>query len=85
MAALTPAEQKQVRRTSGMIWSYKTGQMVALQIHLADRMRMFKAMAYELNYEWVTANQVAKHLGLKRRWVMELLRGLTAAKILEYQ
>ena len=85
MAALTPAEQKQVRRTSGMIWSYKTGQMVALQIHLADQMNFFKAMAYELNYEWVTANQVAKHLGLKRRWVMELLRGLTAAKILEYQ
>ena len=50
MAALTPAEQKQVRRTSGMIWSYKTGQMVALQIHLADRMNFFKAMAYELNY-----------------------------------
>ena len=52
---------------------------------IADRMDFFKAMAYELNYEWVTANQVAKHLGLKRRGVMELLRGLTAAKILEYQ
>ena len=66
MSALTPAEQKQVRRTSGMIWSYKTGQMVALQIHLADRMNFFKAMAYDLNYKWVTADEVAKHLGLKQ-------------------
>eukprot|EP00747_Dinoflagellata_sp_TGD_P218307 gnl/TRDRNA2_/TRDRNA2_90586_c0_seq1.p1 gnl/TRDRNA2_/TRDRNA2_90586_c0~~gnl/TRDRNA2_/TRDRNA2_90586_c0_seq1.p1 ORF type:complete len:363 (+),score=56.48 gnl/TRDRNA2_/TRDRNA2_90586_c0_seq1:167-1255(+) len=78
-------DAKKVQRTAGVVWGYKMGQMVALQVHLGDRLNLFKTLAYDFNCHFVTRHAIANHMKLHPRWTMELLRGLTAAKVLEYE
>lgn len=68
-----------------LVWSYKMGQMVSLLVHLGDKLGLFRALAYDLEGRFVTAAELAQHTNLHLRWIVELLRGLTAANILEYE
>ena len=64
------------------MWSYKRGQMVSLLIHLGDRLGIFTTLATASAYQ--TTDQLATTTSYNRRWLMEWLRGMAAAKILEY-
>ncbi len=65
-----------------LVWGYKVGAMVSALIHFADRLELFDFLSKQQDF--ITTDQVAARMGLHRRWLMELLRGLTAAKILDY-
>ena len=63
------------------VWSYKQGEMVALLIHLGDRLGMYRAMA---EAGPVSAAELAERTGLHERWVTEWLRGNGAAGLLSW-
>src|SRR5690349_25083756 len=62
------------------VWSYKQGEMVALLIHLGDRLGLYRALD---GAGLTTADDLAERTGLHRRWVYEWLRGNAAANLLE--
>lgn len=72
-----------VKRGAGLVYSYKMGQMVSLMIHLGDRLDLYKSMAALDRF--FTTEELATHTGYKVRWLREWLRGMAAAKILEYE
>lgn len=76
-AAPDPAE---VGLYAFKVWSYKQGEVVSLLIHLGDRLGLFRAMA---SGEPTTAPALAAATGLHERWVLEWLRGLGAADLLD--
>lgn len=43
----TEVDDRKLRSLSFKIWSYKQGEMVALMIHLGDRLGIYKAMSGE--------------------------------------
>jgi len=61
------------------VWTYKQGEMVALLIHLGDRLGLYRAM-------WgggpMSSQELADRTGLHERWVREWLRGQGAAGLL---
>ena len=77
----TEVDDRKLRSLSFKIWSYKQGEMVALMIHLGDRLGIYKAMSGE---GLLSAEQLAEKTGYKERWLLEWLRGQAAAKILDY-
>ena len=58
------------------VWRYKQGEVVALMIHLGDRLGLYRAMAGEGP---LTAADLATRTGLQERWVLEWLRSQAAA------
>ena len=63
------------------VWSYKQGEMVALLIHLGDRLGLYRAMT---GTGPVRATELAERTGLHERWVTEWLRGNAAAGLLSW-
>lgn len=61
------------------VWGYKQGEMVALLIHLGDRLGLYRALD---GSGPVTADDLAERTGLHRRWLREWLRGNAAADLL---
>lgn len=74
---LDPAE---VAAFSFNVWGYKQGEMVALMIHLGDRLGLYRALA---GAGALTAGELAERTGLRERWLLEWLRGQVAARLLE--
>ena len=62
------------------VWSFRQGEVVALMIHLGDRLRLYRALA---GAGPLTAPQLAERSGLHERWLREWLRGQAAAGLLE--
>jgi SAM-dependent methyltransferase len=73
------ADPEAVARFAYVVWSYKQGEMVALLIHLGDRLGLYRALD---GSGWVTAEELAGRVGLHPRWVLEWLRGNAAADLL---
>jgi len=73
----TEVDDRKLRSLSFKIWSYKQGEMVALMIHLGDRLGIYKAMSGE---GLLSAEQLAEKTGYKERWLLEWLRGQAAGK-----
>ncbi len=71
----------EVRAYSLRVWSYKQGEMVSLMIHLGDRLGLYEALA---GAGPVTASELSERTGLHERWLLEWLRGQTAAGLLDY-
>jgi SAM-dependent methyltransferase len=63
------------------VWGYKQGEMVSLMIHLGDRLGLYRALA---GAGPLSAEELAERTGLKQRWLLEWLRGQTAARLLDY-
>lgn len=61
------------------------GQMVSALIHIGDRLDLFKVLAEEFECKFVTTAQLAAKTGNHQRWLMEWLRGMVSAKILQYE
>lgn len=62
------------------VWSYKQGELVALMIHLGDRLGLYRALR---DAGSVTAEELAVRTGLHERWLREWLRGNAAADLLD--
>lgn len=62
------------------VWSYKQGEAVSLLIHLGDRLGLFAAMS---SGQVTTAASLAAATGLQERWLLEWLRGVAAAELLD--
>jgi len=62
------------------VWGYKQGEVVALMVHLGDRLGLYKAMA---GSGPVTAGELADRTGLDARWLLEWLRAQGAGGLLE--
>jgi SAM-dependent methyltransferase len=71
----------EVNAFSFNVWNYKQGEVVSLMIHLGDRLGLYKALD---GAGPVTAAELAAKTGLVERWLLEWLRGQTAAKLLRY-
>ena len=76
-------DPKKVGDGARIVWGYKMGQMVSLLIHIGDRLDLFKTMARLGRF--VTPAELADHTGYNTRWLLEWLRGMAAAKLLEYE
>jgi 2-polyprenyl-3-methyl-5-hydroxy-6-metoxy-1,4-benzoquinol methylase len=62
------------------VWQYKQGEMVALMIHLGDRLGLYRAMAGAGS---MSSDDLAERTGLHPRWLLEWLRGQAAAGLLD--
>jgi SAM-dependent methyltransferase len=62
------------------VWQYKQGEVVALMIHLGDRLGLYRAMA---GAGPIGADGLATCTGLQRRWLLEWLRCQAAAGLVE--
>jgi 2-polyprenyl-3-methyl-5-hydroxy-6-metoxy-1,4-benzoquinol methylase len=82
MAEPTELNGDEVALFAFQVWSYKQGEMVALLIHLGDRLGLYRAMQ---GAGPLTATELAARTGLHERWVLEWARGQAAAKLLEYR
>ena len=63
------------------VWQYKQGELVSLMIHLGDRLGIYRTLQ---GRGPVTVAELAEASGLKERWLLEWLRGQTAAGLIEY-
>jgi len=70
-----------IRRFALKVWKFKEGELVAVMIHVGDRLGIFKAMAGEGP---MTAAQVASAVETDERWTTEWLYGQAAAGILDH-
>lgn len=71
-----------LKRYNFSVWNYKQGEMVSLMIHLGDRLGLYRALA---GAGAVTPAELAEKTGLQERWLLEWLRGQTAARLLRYE
>ncbi len=75
----TPLDLDELARFALHVWQYREGELVALMVHLGDRLGLYRAM-------WdagpVTSDDLAARTGLHERWLREWLRGQAAARLL---
>jgi 2-polyprenyl-3-methyl-5-hydroxy-6-metoxy-1,4-benzoquinol methylase len=84
MSAHDSAEQAASQRGKDYavrLWQYKQAETVSAMIYLGRRLGLFKALA---GIGPITASELAKKTDLHERWLLEWLRLLTAAKVLDY-
>ncbi|MDP1819670.1 MAG: class I SAM-dependent methyltransferase [Acidimicrobiales bacterium] len=62
------------------VWGYKQGELTATLIHLGDRLGLFRALA---GTGTTDAPGLAAAMGLHERWLLEWLRAMAAADLLE--
>lgn len=81
MGAMThaPLDKDEVGAFAFRVWSYRQGEVVALMIHLGDRLGLYRALA---GAGPMTATDLAAATGLHERWLLEWLRGQAAAELL---
>jgi 2-polyprenyl-3-methyl-5-hydroxy-6-metoxy-1,4-benzoquinol methylase len=75
-----PAAAEKQGRFALKVWKYKEGEVVALMIHLGDRLGLYRALA---GAGPMTAADLAGRTGLHERWLLEWLRNQAAAHLLD--
>lgn len=75
------AAAEQGKAYATRIWQYKQSETVAVMIYVGRRLGLFGQLA---GAGPVTAGELAERTGLHERWLLEWLRLLTAAKVLDY-
>jgi 2-polyprenyl-3-methyl-5-hydroxy-6-metoxy-1,4-benzoquinol methylase len=73
------ADPEQAALFAFRVWTYKQGELVAVLIHLGDRLGLYRALD---GAGAVTAAELASRTGLHERWLLEWLRGNAAADLL---
>ncbi len=80
----TPAsgapDPEAMKRFGFLVWNYKMGEMVALMIHLGDRLGLYRTLAASGP---VTPAELATTTGLNERLLHEWLHGQAAAKLID--
>lgn len=74
------ATEEEIGAYAFRLWGYKQGQLVAVLVHLGERLGLFAALA---GTGATDATGLAQHTGLDRRWLLEWLRGVAAAELVE--
>ena len=77
--APTTHDPDELARFALHVWQYREGELVALMIHLGDRLGLYRAM-WETGP--LTSSELAERTGLHERWLREWLRGQAAADLL---
>lgn len=72
----------EVRLFAFQVWSYKQGELVSLLIYVGSRLGLFGALR---GRGAVSAEELARETGLHERWVLEWLRAMGAARLLDWQ
>jgi len=73
--------EDEVRLFAFQVWSYKQGEVVSLLIHLGSRLGLFAALA---DGGPMSAAELATRTGYHERWVLEWLRAMGAARLLDW-
>ncbi len=73
--------EDEVRLFAFQVWSYKQGEAVSLLIYLGTRLGLFSALRDAGALDSV---ELAGRTGLHERWVLEWLRAMGAARLLEW-
>lgn len=76
MGVTEELDDDEVRGLAFTVWSYKQGEMVALLIHLGERLGLYEAMR---DQGPLTSGALAERSGLAERWVREWLWSQAAA------
>ena len=76
-----PLDPDELKAYSFRVWNYKQGEMVALMIHLGDRLGIYQAMD---GAGPLSPAELASQMGLQERWLLEWMRGQAAAQLLDY-
>jgi SAM-dependent methyltransferase len=74
------AEERQVKDYALAVWRHKQGELVALMVHLGDRLGLYEAL-HDAGPS--TADDLAEHTGYDARFLREWLRGQAAADLLD--
>ncbi|MCB1646245.1 MAG: methyltransferase domain-containing protein [Pseudomonadales bacterium] len=69
------------RAYAARLWQYKQAETVSIMLYVGRRLDLFKHLA---GAGPVTAAELASTTGLHERWLLEWMRLMTAAKILDY-
>lgn len=77
----TLIDPDELKAFSFRVWNYKQGEMVALMIHLGDRLGLYEAMQ---GAGPLSPAELASRTGLQERWLREWLRGQAAAQLIDY-
>ncbi|HZU74541.1 MAG TPA: class I SAM-dependent methyltransferase [Acidimicrobiales bacterium] len=70
---------EQVGLYAFQVWTYKQGEVVALMIHLGDRLGLYRSLA---GAGPVTPAELSSRTGFHERWLQEWLRSQAAAGLL---
>jgi SAM-dependent methyltransferase len=81
LASRTRLSEDEVRLFAFQVWSYKQGEAVSLLIHLGTRLGLFAALR---GAGPVTPALLAERTGCNERWVLEWLRAMGAARLLDW-
>jgi len=74
-------DPEQVGAFALKVWQIKQGELVSLMIHLGDRLGLYRTLR---GLGPVTAGELAEASSLQERWLLEWLRGQTAAGLIEH-
>lgn len=74
------ATSEEIGAYSFRVWGYKQGQLVSVLVHLGDRLGLFRALDETGTTD---AAGLAAHTGLDERWLLEWLRGVAAAQLID--
>lgn len=74
------ASDQEIGLLAFRVWGYKQGEVVSTLIHLGDRLGLFRALA---DTGPTDAGGLAAATGLHERWLLEWLRGMAAAELID--
>lgn len=74
------ASEEDIGRYAFRVWGYKQGEVVSVLVHLGERLGLFRALAETGTTD---VSGVAAATGLDERWVLEWLRGVAAAELVD--
>lgn len=77
---MSDVDPDRLARLALSVWNYKQGEVVALMIHLGDRLGLYQAMA---GAGPLTAAGLAARTTLDERWLLEWLRCQAAAGLVD--
>lgn len=77
----TQAAAEHGKAYANRLWQHKQSETVAVMLYVGRRLDLFKHLA---GAGPITAKELAASTGLHERWLLEWLRLLTAAKIIDY-
>lgn len=80
--ALHELDDDAIRLMAFRVWGYKQGEQVSLQIHLGDRLGLFRAMA---DAGPLASDALAERTGLAPRWVREWVWAMAAAQLVDHR
>lgn len=75
------AAAEQDKAYAARIWQYKQSETVAIMLYVGRRLDLFEHLA---SAGPITADELAAKTGLHERWLLEWLRLMTAARVLDY-